>query len=116
MVPENTAALSAPRASPLRRWGVPAATRVWAAVTVPVKAPCTRRSATSASTLRTEAISINTRAPARLARTSMRRRPKRSAAAPQMGCDRARESGVAAAKADTQSLSAVGSVTPSCWM
>ena len=100
------------------RWafGVPAATSVAAAVTVPVNSPCRTRITNTASTERARAsatarIMVDTRA-----RTIISLRPKRSEIIPQNGAASAIPTIGKAAVTPTHSLSVRGSVTPSSLM
>ena len=75
MLPENTAALRPPTASPRRSWGISPARNACAAVMVPVSAPCSRRSTISMPAVCAAPISDITSAPARFARINMMRLP-----------------------------------------
>ena len=97
--------------------GTTGATIACAADMVPVTIPCRNRRSTSDSTLRTRPISARIRQAAKFARSSIIRRPYRSAAAPQIGAKTAIASGTTAEKAETHSRRRTGSCTPSCsWM
>ncbi len=75
MSPENTEVLKKPRAKPWRLAGVPLATRVIEAETVPVNKPWQQRKSTNQKGLRAIPIKSTIMAPPNVARKTMFLRP-----------------------------------------
>ncbi len=111
--PTNWPVLSQPRAKPSRCSGTRVATSAMEAAENPAKAPISARTAKNSHTVNDRPISAVKMPIAKVERSSICLRPRRSAMRPQSGEAKAATSGVTPLRMPAQRSTALGLVTPS---